>query len=274
MIEVASAYAFEMAALSHVGTGRDHNEDYCGVLVESDTRGLAGVADGVSGSEGGETASRMAIEVTLRAWRELPADLPQVKRLMRAVQQANIEVHELSLFVPELRGMASTLTFVALDRGEMIAAHVGDSRLYLMREGTAVQLTKDHTVAAERQRLGLLSERQARTHVGKSVLTRSFGRELICTIDRISLPLSQGDVLVLCSDGLHGVLGDREIEALVREADAAAACQALIDAANARGTPDNLTAAVVRMIGPIPARPRPSGLGGKLRQLVGALRSP
>ena len=69
-------------------------------------------------------------------------------------------------------------------------------------------------------------------------------------------------------------LGDREIEALVREADAAAACQALIDAANARGTPDNLTAAVVRMIGPIPPRPRPSGLGGKLRQLVGALRSP
>ena len=274
MIEVASAYAFEMAALSHVGTGRDHNEDYCGVLVESDTRGLAGVADGVSGSEGGETASRMAIEVTLRAWRELPADLPQAKRLMRAVQQANIEVHELSLFVPELRGMASTLTFVALDRGEMIAAHVGDSRLYLVREGTAVQLTKDHTVAAERQRLGLLSERQARTHAGKSVLTRSFGRELICTIDRISLPLSQGDVLVLCSDGLHGVLGDREIEALVREADAAAACQALIDAANARGTPDNLTAAVVRMIGPIPARPRPAGLGGKLRQLVGALRSP
>ena len=263
MIEVASAYAFEMAALSHVGTGRDHNEDYCGVLVESDTRGLAGVADGVSGSEGGETASRMAIEVTLRAWRELPADLPQVKRLMRAVQQANIEVHELSLFVPELRGMASTLTFVALDRGEMIAAHVGDSRLYLMREGTAVQLTKDHTVAAERQRLGLLSEQQARTHAGKSVLTRSFGRELICTFDRISLPLSQGDVLVLCSD-----------EALVREADAAAACQALIDAANARGTPDNLTAAVVRMIGPIPPRPRPSGLGGKLRQLVGALRSP
>ena len=81
-------------------------------------------------------------------------------------------------------------------------------------------------------------------------------------------------MLVLCSDGLHGVLGDREIEALVRETDAAAACQALIDAANARGTPDNLTAAVVRMIGPIPARPRPSGLGGKLRQLVDALRSP
>src|SRR5207248_9989450 len=125
-----------------------------------------------------------------------------------------------------------------------------------------------------RQRLDLLSEQQVRTHAGKSVLTRTLSRNLICTIDRLSLPLSQGDVLVLCSDGLHGVLGDREIEALVREADAAAACRALIDAANARGTPDNLTAAVVRMIGPIPARPRPAGLGGKLPQLVGPLRSP
>jgi len=273
VIEVASAYAFEMAALSHPGTGRDHNEDFCGVLIESSTRGLAAVADGVSGSEGGETASRMAVEVTLRAWRELPADLAAPKRVMRAVQQANIEVHELSLFVPELRGMASTLTVVALDGGEMVAAHVGDSRLYLVREGAAIQLTKDHTVAAERQRLGLLSERQARTHAGKSILTRSLGRELICSIDRIFLPLSQDDVLILCIDGLHGVLGDREIEALVRQADAKAVCQALIDAANARGTPDNLTAAVVRMTGPIPARPQPSGLGEKLRRLVLGLRS-
>jgi len=182
-------------------------------------------------------------------------------------------VHELSLFVPELRSMATTLIAVAIDRGEMTAVHVGDSRLYLVRGGTITQLTKDHTVAAERQRLGLLSEEHARTHAGRSVLTRSLGRELICAIDRISMPLSQGEVLVLCSDGLHGVLGDGEIEALVRDADAATACRALIDAANARGTPDNLTAAVVRMTGPIPARTRPSGLGEKLWQLLGTLRS-
>src|SRR5256885_14483122 len=98
---------------------------------------------------------------------------------MRAVQQANIEVHELSLFVPELRGMASTLTFVALDRGEMIAAHVGDSRLYLVREGTAVQLTKDHTVAAERQRPRPPRQRQARPPPGKAVLTRRLARGVV-----------------------------------------------------------------------------------------------
>ena len=84
-MEVAPDYAFEMAALSDVGTGRDHNEDHCGVLVDGETSGLVGVADGVSGFEGGETASRMAIEVTLRAWRELPADLPPARRLARAV---------------------------------------------------------------------------------------------------------------------------------------------------------------------------------------------
>jgi len=134
-MEVAPEYAFETAALSDVGSGRDHNEDYCGVLIDSGNCGVVCVADGVSGSEGGETASRMAIEVTLRVWRELPVDLSPARRLARAVQQANIEVHELSLFVPELRSMATTLIAVAIDRGEMTAVHVGDSRLYLVRGG-------------------------------------------------------------------------------------------------------------------------------------------
>src|SRR3981189_2232461 len=100
VMEGAPEYAFEMAALSDVGTDRDHNEDYCGVLVESETGGVVGVADGVSGFEGGETASRMAIEVTLRDWRELPADLSPARRLARAGQRGKTRVHAPAPFVP------------------------------------------------------------------------------------------------------------------------------------------------------------------------------
>jgi protein phosphatase len=262
-------FGFEVAAFSDVGTEREHTEDFCGYHVESATSALIAVADGVSSSAGGETASKMAIEVLLREYREQPTALGIAKRLSRAIQRANIEVYELALAVPELSGMATTLTAVAIDRGELVAAHVGDSRLYLVRGGTIAQLTKDHTAAAEQVRLGLLSERRARHHPGRSLLTRSLGRELIVGLDRLSLGAAQGDVLVLCSDGLYNVLGDSDIEVLVRGATAGAACRALVDAANRRGTYDNVTAAVLRVTGSVPAAPRKS-LGARLRQLVAA----
>lgn len=255
--------AFELAALSDVGTKRDHNEDCSGVLVESAVCGVVVVADGVSGALGGEEASRMAVEGLLASWREQGAGVPAGKRLVRAAQQANIEVHEKALFVPELRGMTTTLTAVAVDRGELFAAHVGDSRLYLARGGAATQITKDHTAAAEGLSLIAGAER------AKSMLTRSLGRDLICALDRISMPLQQGDVLVICSDGLHNVLRDDELPALLAGRDAASACAALIEAANTRGTPDNLSAAVLRVTGPVP--PRQKGL---FAQLASALRSP
>ncbi|MGZ6142228.1 MAG: PP2C family protein-serine/threonine phosphatase [Myxococcales bacterium] len=255
-------FAFEMAALSDVGTARDHNEDFCACASEA---GLVAVADGVSGNLGGETASRMAVEATLRVFREQAGSLGPARRIARAAQQANIEVHELSLFVPELRGMSTTLTAAVIEEGHLYAVHVGDSRLYLMRDGALSQLTKDHTAAAERVRLGVIGD-------PSSVLTRSLGRDLICSLDRFSMPLLQGDVLVLCSDGLHRVLAEAEIVTLARGAAAAEACAALIETANRRGTPDNLTAAVVRMTGPISPRPRVPGLGERFRQLVGMNR--
>lgn len=259
----------EAAALSDPGTVRGNNEDSCGVLVESRSCVVAGVADGVSGFEGGEVASHMAIEVLLRAWREEAPALGAGQRLYRAFQQANIEIYDRAIAVPELRGMATTLTAVALEGGELTAVHAGDSRLYLVRGGAITQLTKDHTVAAEKVRLGLLSREKARTHPDRSVLTRSVGRELIVSRDRLTQRLGQGDVLVLCSDGLHNVLGDEEMREIVAGRDAAGACRALVDAANARGTPDNVTAAVVRMIGPAPEAPRRGGLGSRLVRLLG-----
>ncbi len=104
-------------------------------------------------------------------------------------------------------------------------------------------------------------------HPERSTLTRSVGRELIVSRDRITRALEQGDVLVLCSDGLHNVLADAEMVERVAGLDAASACRALVEAANARGTPDNVTAVVVRVIGPTPSLPEPAGIATRLRRL-------
>jgi PPM family protein phosphatase len=261
--------AFDLAALSDIGTKRSHNEDSCGHLIESAHSAVFAVADGVGGYEGGEVASSMAVEITLHAWRDSPPAWGAGKRLFRAVQRANIEIYNRALAVPELRGMCTTLTAVAVERGVVSAAHIGDCRLYLLRGGKMVQLTKDHTVVGERVRLGLLSEEDARNHPQRSSLQRSLGRELIASIDRITMPLVRDDRLVLCSDGLHGVLRDHEIAKIVNEADATSGCRQLIEVANQRETRDNLTAAVLRMIAETGQTPSVNGWRSRIGRLFG-----
>lgn len=263
----AAAPGLEAAAVTDVGTEREHNEDACAVLVEGGDCAVAVVADGVSSSAGGEVASRTAVEALLRAYRGEPPSLAPGQRLYRAVQQANIEVYDKSVVVPELRGMATTLTALAVAGGELTAVHVGDSRLYLLRGGEMIQLTKDHTVAAEKVRLGILGRERARAHPDRSVLTRSLGRELIVSRDRITRRVGGGDALLLCSDGLYNVLADAEMASLLEGRDAAAGCRALVDAANQRGTGDNLTASVVRLGGPPPEPEPAAGIAAALRGL-------
>jgi protein phosphatase len=264
-------FALEVAAVTDVGTSRDGNEDACGALVEDEARAVVVVADGVSLAAAGEVASAMAVEVLVRAYREDGA-APAGQRLYRAVQQANIEIYDRAVAVPELRGMSTTLTAAVVDRGELTAVHVGDSRLYLLRGRELVQLTKDHTAAAEKVRMRILSREKARTHPDRSILTRSVGRELIVSRDRISQPLVEGDVLLACTDGVHGVLEDGDLSRLLHGRGAAEACRGIVDAANARGTPDNLSAAVLRVVGPTPGRPPDAaGLGGRLRRFLDRL---
>lgn len=256
-------------ALTDEGTERGHNEDACALRQDPGGLVVAAVADGVAGAPAGELASRLAVEVVLR---ELDAGSghPAGEWLGRAVQQANIELYEKAVVVPELRGMATTLTALVLDGDQLTAVHVGDSRLYLVRDGMAIQLTKDHTVAAERVRRGGLSPGQARTHPDRSLLTRCLGRELIVSRDRLTRPIRPGDVLILCTDGLHNVLRDEALaEVALGAPDAQAACRSLIERANALGTADNVTVAVVRVPGaPTEDRGR-SGVRAWLRRLLG-----
>jgi PPM family protein phosphatase len=254
-----------VAARSDRGTVRAENEDSFGTYVESPSCALAIVADGVSGQAGGEVASQMAVEVVLRAFRESPLAWGPLRRIHRAAQQANIEIHDRALVVTELCRMSTTLTAAVVHDGILHAAHVGDSRLYLIRNGTIVQKTKDHTLAGERSRLGL--GMRPKGHPDRSTLTRSLGRELIAAIDRITFPLAKGDVLLVCSDGLYNVLEDGELRELAEQCkevvgrgdgEATAgdrACEALVRAANARGAPDNLTVALMHVTTETPAAP-------------------
>jgi protein phosphatase len=257
------------AMLSDPGTERGQNEDACGSHVESARHVLLAVADGVSGEEGGECASSMAIEVTLRTYRESPPSWGPAKRLYRAAQQANIEIYDRALVVTELRRMSTTLTAIVIEDDTLYAAHVGDSRLYLIRDGSVVQKTKDHTVVGERRRLGILSKASAKSHPKRSILTRSLGRELIVAVDRIAFPIVGGDVLVVCSDGLYNVLDEEQIREEVAAKDPAGACASLVQRSNARGTPDNLTVAIVQVPGDV-AGVHAQGWRDRLSRLLGA----
>jgi PPM family protein phosphatase len=239
-----AAPAFDLALLSDVGTNRKNNEDACGSYAENEQCVIFAVADGVGGYEGGEIASAQAIEVTLNSFRENPADWGPAKRLHRAVQRANIEIHNRALTVPELRRMATTLTAAVVSEGVLYAAHVGDCRIYHIRRGKVRQITKDHTVVQERVRMGLLSAARARHHPERSALSRCLGHELIVAVDRITLPLEQNDQLLICTDGLYTVFEDDELGKLSRGLEAAIACQQLVEVANQRGTADNLTVAI------------------------------
>jgi protein phosphatase len=263
-------HSFELALATDLGNERPNNEDACGFSVESPTHVVFAVADGVGGYEGGELASRMAIDVTLESYREHPVSWGPAKRLFRAVQRANIEIHDRAIIVTELRRMATTLTAVSVDGGVLNAVHVGDCRLLLIRDGKITQLSKDHTVAGGRARLGLLTKEELRNHPERGTLTKSLGPELIVAADRITTPLVRGDVLVLCSDGMHTVVDEADFVELAVRGSTAEACSALIGTANERGTFDNLTVAIFRQTAETPASALPTGWRERFRKLFGA----
>ena len=236
----------EIAARSDAGTSLGHHEDHCGQLVQSRTCGIVAVADGVASPEGGGLASQRAIRALLQAYRELPAGTAQIQRITRAARAASYDVYELAFVVPQLREVRATLTAVSVSAGQMAAAHIGHGRVYLLRDGSLTQLSKDHTVAAESEAQSLPAPAG-----GGDRLTRSLGGELLVPFDFFEIQLLKGDLVLVCTDGLHRVLRDDEIAAAVRGLDARGACQRLISQANARGTPDNLSVAAIRLLGSV-----------------------
>jgi PPM family protein phosphatase len=247
----------EFFQLTDTGCVRANNEDAVGYWPHDDGMVFA-VADGLGGQEAGEVASALALEVVARELDRSPGSWAVSKRLRRTFQEANLEIYNKAITVPELRGMGTTLTATALTGGTLVAAHVGDTRLYLWREAKLTQLTKDHTWVSEQVQYGLLSAEQARVHPRRHVLTRCLGRELIVGIDVLTLDARTGDVLFQCSDGVHAYLREEEILRFLGEKPEAA-CRAMIECGLERGGEDNLSVQVAVVVDcpltPPPRRP-------------------
>lgn len=229
--------SYPYAAQTSVGRVREHNED--SVLAEAP---LFAVADGIGGYEAGEIASNIAVEQLLA----YAPKTPDTVGLMRAVRQANAAIIQAAKENIGRPGMGTTMTAAIIDNGHVAIAQVGDSRAYLLRSGRLAQVTQDHSVVATMVRSGSISESEARVHPQRNVITRALGSDPHVVIDTYTYETLRGDRWLLCSDGLSGPVDDAHIEEImVSERDPRRCVERLIDAANAAGGSDNISAIVV-----------------------------
>lgn len=235
----------EAFALSDKGCVRSNNEDYC--LIDPE-HGMFILADGMGGARAGEQASRMAVETVAETIRS--AVFPDSQVLILATEEANRRVLEAAHADPSLEGMGTTLV-AALDLGaELAITSVGDSRAYLMDDEGLRMITEDQTWVNEVGRPLGLDEESLRHHPMRHVLTMAIGASTPLTINHYRLPLNSGQLVLICSDGLHGVLESPEIESILTHAcnggSLEESCHGLIDAAKRAGGPDNVTAVLMR----------------------------
>jgi PPM family protein phosphatase len=224
-----------VGAATDIGLVREGNED--SYLVEDP---LFVVADGMGGHRGGEVASRLAIQTIEGMFRRGEGALSE------QVQQANRAVFERSSADRSVAGMGTTLTAALVEGDRARLAHVGDSRAYLLRDGELRMLTEDHTLVQEMVQQGEITPAEAERHPQRSVVTRALGIDASVPVDEVIVDLRPGDRLLICSDGLTGMVGDAAIaDVLRREADPQRAAEALVKAANRGGGVDNTTVIVI-----------------------------
>jgi protein phosphatase len=222
--EAALMLDVQFAQTSDFGKVRTNNEDAMGFFIPASRRQarshgyLFAVADGVGGMEFGEVASATAVKTLAEEFAKAPSGSMLASLVPRLVQQANSAVHDCSL-KPEYQGkrMATTLVTCALRHDQAVVCHVGDSRCYLVRNKVARQVTQDHTWVNEQRKLGLISASEMADSESRHVILRSLGPEMFVSPDTTVLTLLAGDVLVLCTDGLHDEMSDRAIAEIVSQ---------------------------------------------------------
>ncbi len=234
-----------------IGRKRKQNQDN-GISIPD--LGLFIVADGMGGHQGGETASAMVIEVVpatvKKKTKKKTWDPKQV--LGEAILEANATIYSKASEQNGLKGMGTTATSLLFSQNILTVGHVGDSRCYYIRENAIWQLTRDHSLVAEKIRAGLITPEEARTDTMKNVITRSVGFEQYVEVDTYEFEVQKGDVFLVCSDGLSGFLDDNELLAFIQpfcqnEKSLDVTLQALIDGANNRGGDDNISALLVKI---------------------------
>ncbi|GGI02915.1 protein phosphatase [Egicoccus halophilus] len=244
---------------THVGRVRQGNEDSY-LVAES----VFAVADGMGGHLAGEIASAKALEPVEALDGKVFADAGDAETaLRRAVVAANDVVSQLAEDEPAYRGMGTTLTAAMIEGRRLHLAHVGDSRAYLWRGGRFEQLTDDHTLVQHLIDEGQITKQEAASHPQRSIITRAIGVAREVEVDSITIDVEPGDQVLLCSDGLTGVLDDEFIaQQLADDADADVVIERLIQAANARGGPDNITVVILRCDPDAPDDPGRARRGG------------
>ncbi len=244
--------------VTDMGRVRTNNED-CYKIVEP--LNLFVLSDGMGGEAHGEIASAMAVETVVKHCLDLetnpaarvigavqPSWNAQTKRLSTAVHLANESIFKSAEEQPEQHGMGATLTAAWIAGAKLSVAHVGDSRAYLLRGGTLLQLTRDHSLVAEQVRRGILTAAEAEESDMQSVLLRALGAQKEIEVDAEEHTLFPRDVLLLCSDGLTRVVTEPEIAGTLQaQTEPLRAAEKLVELANERGGPDNITVLIVRL---------------------------
>src|SRR5690606_22056075 len=252
-------------ALTDVGRRRTENED--GFLVDEEV-GLFAVCDGMGGHAAGEIASSLALEIlrkevrsNTRILRALAADATGAHRaaavelMERAVQRACREIYRLAQSDPSKRGMGTTCAALLIAGGKGVIAHVGDSRIYLLRHGQLHRLTEGLTLVKTQLKRGVITPDEAENSPFRNVITRAVGIQESVQVDTLLTDILPGDLFLLCSDGLHGYFRDAEVQKLLATVSPEALPRTLVDLANERGGRDNITVVVVRAGGAMdPAR--------------------
>ena len=254
------------------GRTRDHNEDTFLIadlsgtaplresrpqnLVVGERGALYLVADGMGGAAAGEVASEMAATEIHRylidTWRsdKQISESKFANRLREAVELANLQIHNYAREHPEVRGMGTTATVAGIWRDHLYIAQIGDSRGYLVRNGEARQLTRDQSLTQRLVDVGELTEEEAEASERRNIILQALGPDALVKVDLSRQSLQQGDVLIICSDGLSNLVRRDDIaKAVLEEADVAAVCNRLVALANERGGPDNITVVAARFDG-------------------------
>jgi protein phosphatase len=246
----------EFFQLSDPGLQRDHNEDSCGYFdppttEEIRSRGwLFALADGVGVHDRGEVASRMAVQAMVSGFARLSPEESLTGALPKLVQAANTQVYEAarSTFSGP-SNMATTLVACALRYDRAVVAHAGDSRCYLLRKGAAMQLTRDHTLANEQLRLGLLTSAEASVSTNSHILSRALGGDMFLNVDSSEHQVLAGDLLLLCSDGLHHSIEPVDMVRIAATyTPLSSVARALIELANQRDGSDNISVQLIRIL--------------------------
>ena len=244
-------FNFKVAGRSMLGKVRENNEDKMEFFIPEEESLLQKkgavfiVADGMGGHNAGQIAAELAVQTFLRSY--LKSDTNSILQAIKgAVEEANKLIWTIAQAISEREGMGCTFTLAVVQEDNLYLAHIGDSRLYLIRDGEAKQLSEDHTWVAEQVKKGILSEEEASLSPFRNLLTRSLGTKLNIEIDLAQYPLESGDIILLCTDGFYEYI---EPEEMVKELekDISQGIFNLTELAEERGGKDNITALAVRV---------------------------